>query len=1031
MTALKKADGVRKKLLLSQEQGAAFILAVVASAVLLMVGTAFAMLIANESRGLARATAYDQALYVAESGIEDVLYQRAKNQGDKCFPFKATTVNPETGATEDTQLYTGANGALINGPGTTCDGNPDTDADLTDGDKDDMPCWPYNERLYANVLTFGPNFYCHDGSDPVDCPSYAPLAVWPAGPGGGVGWKDMEPQGPPLPLTNIASSSGKRYTTGFFTVCNDDSVGDDPATWNCLSPPCNRRVVRFSVVSVGEVDTRPGESVQRAVKVDIIDPALYSGVIDKYVDLTLMYETRIKGPIHINGWWNANQNEYSAILALLGGTLSFAPLLMSIFNPPDLVSVSFPEPPGGDPQPLITLGGVINWVHLPVRIDIPSVNWDQFENRMKTLYNDALGFYSSGATRLLKMENYDPGNMYNTQGAGGDEFPCSSSAQADANAGHNDSSPHNCRDAEFFLQFCESGSATAQTCCARNAGAGRIHNCSDGPYTNWSNVAFDLFNFNTGSHVTGTEPGHLGGGAGPRDRSLRYVTSRIFDLHFSGGGCGFLNPFACLTRDITRPQFVFMGRHEYSGKVFIDGTMGIGTRTPYHTCGPGDGTLSFWCIEVGPWNVLGITINFAFGVPHWHLGKAKITGELLVHGKLWMADHVYIDGGAIYADDHVIKDESSGMDLRIHMGMLLCFIVTAIAGGGGPLCTLIFQGTFTILGLNVQVWMGLDGLLALIIPWWPWVDLTNNGLVDFKAYLDINGWNTAGVINSGTLYSRGDVWVIESPGMDITNMLLNLVVGGFAPFLDITPAVDPVRIWNNGAIVANGREVTPGAGDYDHGNVYLGAHQRLDLMTYNPDTGDPDTGFVFARGALQVNSDIISHYGGGGLFDNCNGWISLDDDCAANGIFYSGGVTASTHPDAETKMFTSEGGGLDWNGGMQEYSVSCLHSDEPGFWADILGNAMCWLAKMPTIVPIVNCGTLSIAGGNCDQSEFNIQGYIFAGQVGAMPMGRLNLLQDSSVLHKAVTRRYYRSLVGTPIDWMEIEPPANVPRLSP
>jgi hypothetical protein len=1002
----------------ANQRGAAFVLAILASAVLLMLGSAFALLVGNELRALQRMTAHDQALYVAESGIEDLLYQRAKNQSDKCFPF-----------TDDGTL-SGAAGAIINGSAATCDDDPDTDADLTDPDRDDIPCWPYNERMYANVLTFGPNFYCHDGSDPVDCPSYAPLAVWPAGPSGGVGWKDMEPDRP-APLPSAAASSGKRYTTGFFTVCNDDSAGDDPATWNCLSPPCNRRVMRFSFVSVGEVDVRPGHPVQRAVKVDIIDPALYTGVIDKYVDLTLMYEARIKGPIHINGWWNANQNEYSAILVMLGGTLSFVPLIMSIFNPPDLVSVSFPEPPGGDPQPFLALGGYINWVHLPVRLDIPSVNWDQFEGRMETLYDDALDFYDSGQVRLLKMENYDPGNMYNTQGDGGDEFPCASSPQADANAGFHDASAHNCKDAEFSLEFCESGSATDQTCCARNAGPGRIHNCRSDGYQTWSNVAFDLFNYNTGSFVTGTEPARLGGNPGPRDKSLRYVTARIFDLHFSGGGCAFTNPFACLTRDINRPQFVFMGRHEYTGKVFIDGTMGIGTRTPYHTCGTGDPALSLWCVELGPWSVLGVSINFAFGVPHWHLGKAHITGEMLAHGKLYMADHIYIDGGAIYADDHVIKDESSGMDLSIHLGMLLCWILSG--GSGSPMCTLIFQGYFTLLGLNVYIWPGLDGILSIMFPWWPWVNLTNNGLVDFKAYLDIDGWNTAGIENAGTLYTRGDVWVIESPGVDITNMLLNLVVGGFAPFLDITPAVDPVRIWNNGAIVAGGSEVNPGTGDYRHGNVYLGQHRRLDLMTYNPGEHGPqgpDTGFVFARGALQVHSDIISHYGGAGLFESCNGWAGLDDDCAANGIFYSGGVTGSTLPEADTKMFTSEGGGLEWNGGFQEYNVSCLNWDEPGFMADPLGNGMCWARKFP-VLPMfpVNCGTLEPVGGNCDQSEFNIRGYVFAGQVGGMPMVRMNLLQDPSVLHKAVTRRYYRSLVGTPIDWMEIEPPANLPRL--
>jgi len=156
MTALKKVDGVKKKLLMSQEQGAAFLLAVVASAVLLMVGTAFAMLIANEGKSLKRQTAYDQALYVAESGIEDVLYQRAKQQGDKCFPFKATTeIESISINTED---IAGAAGAMINGTSAACDSDPNTDADMSDGGYTmDSPIGSLCMHTFRKLPTTRPN----------------------------------------------------------------------------------------------------------------------------------------------------------------------------------------------------------------------------------------------------------------------------------------------------------------------------------------------------------------------------------------------------------------------------------------------------------------------------------------------------------------------------------------------------------------------------------------------------------------------------------------------------------------------------------------------------------------------------------------------------------------------------------------------------------------------------------------------------------------------------------------------------------
>ena len=54
---------------------------------LAVMGATFAYMLDNEARSNARRAAFDQALYTAESGVEDVLYQRTKDQSNVCFPF--------------------------------------------------------------------------------------------------------------------------------------------------------------------------------------------------------------------------------------------------------------------------------------------------------------------------------------------------------------------------------------------------------------------------------------------------------------------------------------------------------------------------------------------------------------------------------------------------------------------------------------------------------------------------------------------------------------------------------------------------------------------------------------------------------------------------------------------------------------------------------------------------------------------------------------------------------------------------------
>jgi len=76
-------------------------------------------------------------------------------------------------------------------------------------------------------------------------------------------------------------------------------------------------------------------------------------------------------------------------------------------------------------------------------------------------------------------------------------------------------------------------------------------------------------------------------------------------------------------------------------------------------------------------------------------------------------------------------------------------------------------------------------------------------------------------------------------------------------------------------------------------------------------------------------------------------------------------------------MFGSWGAGVGYdNSGNRTHSISCMNPDETKFWGDPLNNILCWVKKVPIL-----CGVAGL--GNCDSSELNIKGYIFAGQAGA------------------------------------------------
>jgi len=1060
------------------ERGSALILAIIALCVLALVGASFSLMIQSEARSIEGQIISQEALYAAESGVENVLFQRTKEPGQMCYPYYMYDEDLDpTQRIEYIQGQTGAPpGGLDSAPTGTCD--PTVDSIPEDEATQELPCWPYNERLYANQLHFAEagevndGFDCHDGSNSTVCPDYDPLLYWPADKNGNIGWKDVIDDvdgdgNTDGTLESPEESSGARFTTGFFVLCNDSFEGVAPSDPGyekaCLAAKgggrCNQTPLRISIVSVGEVQVS-NKVVRKAVKMDMQPAALFSGVIDKYVDMTGMLQANINGPIHINGWWNGNK--WNAFLLSL--SMSAVPII-SWLDPPELVSVSFPEDPKNpDWQPSDLLGGIsfshdIVYVHLPVRIEIPQVNWSKFENRMNELYKQAYDDYNDGTVVELfrcKFKKADPAygdyrDYWDTSGDCGD-----SGEQYPYDAGGSRSDDKMDAGLPKFM------SSMSPNPSPYNTGAERIHNLqrykSDaqvwGSSTKYIFDLFDHWGYYGTDWVQGEEScsvdwvtyeeteGKECPGAknpGPRDESLRFKYRFVLDPHFDLGcvvdvimdGIS-LKSFMdnCVGKVQKRNEFWFMGKHEFRDFVFIDGVMGIGYRTPYHTCGGGDGGLGVYCIVVPKiclfWPLDWLCIpSWKFGLPHWHMGSGVIKGELLVNGRLYLSDWIHIDGGTIYADSHVTKDETSGYDIILHLDTLICWILTGMMG---PSIT-IDLGVFGEINICDVVFAVLNPIITALVPWWPEFDLTNNGLIDFESYLDVDGLGPQSdvVASPGVLYTRGDFRQLE-PGWDVINFLGNALLGFFLPFLELTPAMDPIRIYNGGAIIAGGRWV---GGDvpYKDGNVYLTKHRRGgDILTSNPD-GDSSVGYAMARGSLTISGDLVSHYGMGGLIDKCSttSVTGLSADCAAAGIFYSGGISAGTNP---RNMYSYLGGsvGLKEIGETEkflpglkigvydhDFNLQCLAVDD-GFWDDPLGSIGCW-----------GGAALDFLGGNAQ--EHNIRGHVFAGQVGAMPTVHFRLDQDASVRNDAVKRNYFKQLGGVPLNWIEVDPPQNLPSL--
>jgi hypothetical protein len=219
------------------------------------------------------------------------------------------------------------------------------------------------------------------------------------------------------------------------------------------------------------------------------------------------------------------------------------------------------------------------------------------------------------------------------------------------------------------------------------------------------------------------------------------------------------------------------------------------------------------------------------------------------------------------------------------------------------------------------------------------------------------------------------------------------------------------------------------------------------MLNSHANENPTNTGYMFARNNLQIAGDLISHYANSTSNYCSPDYIKLTGptiaaDCPANGIFYGGGQTDNTNPDPLYQVggFTTRGGGMGLSGSEEDgtatscggsaatacnkvYNTTCQNPDEPAFWGGLFDNLACWAGNAPIL------GCLPLIGKTCTPSEIDIRGYIFAGQIGGAPNAYFRLDQNYEPLMKAVQRRYYKTLNGTPIDWMEIQPPTSVTRL--
>ncbi len=967
-----------------QWQGFALAPVLVAGIIMALGAAAAAIVAQSQFRQQIDSQSHQEALYAAEMGLQTLIQARLAHRDDQerslCYPFNnnsnAPNVNPVVGIPDGNFPYGSLNDCM-NVRGNIAGGVVPV-------------CNAYDERIldsYSDPPNPPAPFQPAGGLTPNDDTypgSFKPLAVWPVGNSSTIRapmntsgldeWIDLDNSTTSIETCTKSGldcgDSKRRAQLALFNLC------DNPLKCGASAPPCPKTPWAVQVVSIGEVQ-RGDKLFRRAVAVDITTPFLYAGVIDRYVDITLMWAAEIRGPLHVNGICDeeANRVGCSAFFAADPGGIPLG--VGAPFTDFDsTVSVSFPEDPLNPDGIRDDLSGFaelvvcgllgspacdITFVHLDRKVPIPNVRWRTFENRLIELYVGAAGGYGGPASGmggpnrwLARLASFYSNNDRNDEESSPQTFWRCADKDYSSIVPHGD----NRRWADMpwrFIRTCAESSAKIV----------------------WSPGTF--FDRQVGNSV-GT-PDAAGGDYRNMSLPLESVwvyTGINFD-NILGGSCNFGNLGACIGTWVDYPRFGFIGSHEFSSNngnansaFFVDGHIAMGEPTPWHSCGPASGGLFGilnWdlCLVIGPWVVFGFTIlpQILIGMPHWHVGWINIKGEMLINGQLHLSDKITIDGGAVYATSLIQKAGSSGLKITFDVLQFILQIIKCIFFGCADLC-------IPLVGLCL---IG-DVVYGIIVAIFGSFTIT---LFEHDVTLQIIGGN-ASIPNSGLLYSRTQFTYKAASSVTFSAVMailsLDSLLGGFFNFgLGIEIANGRVQLDDGGTIAVNG----DAANENDGGILLLGpgagGSKDIDLQVKDINGNGDRVGYLLAEGRIRTQ-EIGEEY------KTILGFDTDETIGTARGVF----LGSQAFQGRDDCVFHTTDQPVDDLGdprtpGPYEDSVSCLID----YGLDLITEGVASFVQRRNV---------------------QIQGHIFAGKIHSMIASDMVLVQDSSVLRDVLKRNF-------------------------
>ncbi len=943
-----------------------------------------------------------EALYVAETGLNSLLTARYKNPANMCFPFT------NNGNAAPDEGYTFPDPAANPNDASVAKGSLHSCAWVTSpGPGVSAVCNAYDEKILPFNVTAPAPFQGPLGLVPNDDTypgSFKPLAIWPVtagaadlrGPMNTSGldqWLNLEtPNAGDLNATctksgNDCTSAGnkikRRAQMALFNICNDPQ--------DCVTPPCPQSAPMLQVVTVGEVQ-RGDKVYRRAVAVDITNPWMYSGVIDKYVDITLMWNAEIRGPLHVNGICDQEltRQDCSAFFAYNAGISLGVGALWADFD--SVVSVSFPEDPLNPDDIRSDLPAImqtivcdllgapacdVRFVHLPVKIPIPGVRWQTFEDRLIQLYVGAAGAYGGDAGGagapdrwLSRRRNfYGSSSLYNDEesdlehSGGGWSWSC-------ADASYVSIVPHgvNRRWADGPWKF-------IRTC------------ASEAEAISWNPGTFFDVMANTSGVSEKSGPDYRNQSM---DLELVWVYTGLNFDNILGGTCNLSNLGACIGTWVDYPKFGFIGSHLFNSNngnaanaFFVDGHVAMGEPTPWHSCGPNSGGLFGilnWdiCLVIGPWVLFGFTIlpQILIGMPHWHVGWVKIQGEMLINGQLHLSDKITVEGGSIYATDLIQKAGSSGLKITFDILAFILQIIKCIFFGCADLC-IPLVGLCLFSDIIYGVLVAIFGSLTIT-------------LAEHDVTLQLIGGN-ASIPNSGLMYTRKGFTYKAASSVTFTAIMailsLDSLLGGFFSFgLGFEIANGRLQLDDGGTIAANGV-----AANQNDGNIILEGSKDIDVQVKDVNGNGKRVGYLFSEGRIRTQ-EIGEEY------KTILGFNTDETTGNARGVFIGNqafqGRDDCVFHDLDTPVSADGVSRI----GPYENATSCL----------------------------INYGLDILTGGFADfvqKRNLHIQGHVFTGKIHSQIASDMIIQQDSSVLADIINTNYVFDSGNMLMNYYEVIPP--------